>query len=233
MTNNRKAELAQMCALEIRRASAITKSKLADWGYRFAEPVLDEEMTAMPERLSGKPVTETDILILRDLVLDDLWPRLREQHQSHRNAVFDAIKKMNRETISADATFAFDVGWRQLLQSAAERVETYPAAWKVMIVGGKEKFGCLVLHIACDHDQRGCRAEVERLREEFRLRSLATCDICGGHGRLRPGSYAKTVCDKHAAIFEGFREDDGLHSDPWKWNEDNDDVEMSMADKTD
>jgi hypothetical protein len=222
-----------MCALEIRRTSAITKSKLADWGYHFAEPVLDHEMETMRERLSGKPVTDADFPILRDLVIDDLWPRLREQHTRHRDYVYDAIKKMNRETISPDAEFSFDVGWRHLLQSAADRVETYPAAWRARIEGGKEKFGCLVLHIACDYDQRGCRAEVERLREEFRLRSLATCDICGGHGRLRLGSYAKTVCDKHAAMFDGFREDDGLHADPWKWNEDNDDVEMPMADKTD
>lgn len=230
---DKKTELASLCALEIRRTSSITKSKLADWGYHFAQPVLDEEITAMRERLSGKPVTETDILILRDLVLDDLWPRLREQYRQHRDFVFDAIKRMNRETISADATFALNIGWRQLLQDAADRVETYPKSWKVLIAGGKEKFGCLVLHIDCDYDQRGCRSEVERLREEIRLRSLAVCDICSGQGRLRLAGYAKTVCDKHGAVFDGFREDDGLHADPWKWNEDNDDVEMLMADKAD
>src|SRR3546814_17741479 len=60
-------------------------------------------------------------------------------------------------------------------------------------------------------------AEVKRLREEVRLRSLATCDICGQQGRLRLGNYEKTVCDKHAAIFESFREDDGLWADPWRW----------------
>ena len=229
---NRKAELAQMCAIAIRQTSAIVKSRLADWGYHFAESVLDAEMEAMKRRLSNKPVTDDDLTILRDLVLDDLWPRLKAAHIEHRDFVFDSIKRMNRETISADAEFSFDVGWRQLLQDAADRIETYPKTWKVRLVGGKEKFGCLVLHIGCDYDQRGCRSEVERLREEIRLRSLATCDICSGQGRLRLGSYAKTVCDKHAAIFEGFREDDGLHSDPWRWNEDND-VKKWMADKTD
>ncbi len=106
-----------------------------------------------------------------------------------------------------------------LIQAAADRVETYPAAWKVTITGGKEKLGCCVIHIDYDGSQRGARSEVERLREEVRLRSLATCDICGGQGRLRLGGYAKTVCDKHAAIFEGFREDDGMWADPWKWSE--------------
>jgi hypothetical protein len=232
MTQDRKAELAAMCALEIRRTSALTKSKLADWGYHFAQPVLDDEMEAMRDRLSGKPVTDADLPILRELVMDDLWPRLREQHRQHRDFVFDAMMRMNRETISADAEFAFNIGWRQLLQSAADRVETYPKSWRVMIDGGKEKFGCLVLHIDCNNDQQGCRSEVERLREEIRLRSLATCDICGRQGRLRIGGYAKTVCDKHAAIFEGFREDDGRWADPWTWHEE-DDIGAQTADKTD
>lgn len=76
----------------------------------------------MRERLSGKPVTEADFPILRELVMNDLWPRLREQHRQHRDFVFDAIKRMNRETISPDAEFSFDIGWRHMLQDAAERV---------------------------------------------------------------------------------------------------------------
>lgn len=228
---NRKAELAQMCAIAIRQTSAIVKSRLADWGYHFAESVLDAEMEAMKRRLSDKPVTDDDLTILRDLVLDDLWPRLKAAHIEHRDFVFDAIKRMNRETISADATFAFDIGWRHLLQLAADRVETYPTAWRASIDGGKEKFGCLVIFVDCDYDKRGCRAEFERLREEIRLRSLATCDICGGHGRLRLAGYAKTVCDKHAAVLGEMREDDGRWVDPWTWHEDND-IKAWMADKT-
>lgn len=217
MTGDRKAELAQMCRLEIRRASAKAKMALADYGYHLAMSVFDAEFQAMLDRLEDKPFDEHDIPALMELVMEDLWPRLRETHREHRDYVFDAIKKMNRETISEDASFAFDIGWRQLLQSAAERLETYPSAWKATITGGKEKFGCLVLHIACDYDQRGCRSELERLREEIRLRSLSTCDICSGQGRLRLSSIAKTVCDKHAAVLGDLREDDGQWSDPWHW----------------
>lgn len=229
---DRKAELASLCAIAIRQTSAIVKSRLADWGYHFAEPVLAAEMVAMRERLSGKPVTEADILILRDLVLDDLWPRLKAAHIAHRGYVYDAITKMNRETISPGAEFSFDIGWRQLLQSAADRVETYPESWRAKIEGGKEKIGCLVLFIDFDGDQRGARSEVERLREEIRLRSLATCDICGSSGRLRLGSYAKTVCDRHAAALGEFREDDGRWADPWTWHEDHA-IKAWMSDKTD
>lgn len=216
---DRKNELAQMCRLEIRRASAKAKMALADYGYHLAMSVFDAEFQAMLDRLEDKPFDEHDIPALMELVMEDLWPRLRETHREHRDYVFDAIKKMNRETISEDASFAFDIGWRQLLQSAAERLETYPSAWKATITGGKEKFGCLVLHIACDAEQPGCRSELERLREEVRLRSLATCDICGQNGRLRLSSIAKTVCDKHAAVLGDLREDDGVWADPWKWHE--------------
>jgi hypothetical protein len=229
---DRKAELAQMCAIAIRQTSAIVKSRLSDWAYHFAESVLDNEMEEMKRRLSDKPVTEADLPILRELVTSDLWPRLREQHQRHRNAVFDDIKRANRESISAEARFAVNVGWRHLLQDAAERVETYPKSWRVEIDGGKEKFGCLVLFIDFNGDQRGARSEVERLREEIRLRSLATCDICGSSGRLRLSGYAKTVCNRHAAVLGEMREDDGVHADPWRWNEDND-VKRWMADETD
>lgn len=214
---DRKTELATMCRLEIRRASAKAKMALADYGYHLAMSVFDAEFQAMLDRLEDKPFDEHDIPALMELVMEDLWPRLRETHREHRDYVFDAIKKMNRETISEDASFAFDIGWRQLLQSAAERLETYPSAWKATITGGKEKFGCLVLHIACDAEQPGCRSELERLREEVRLRSLATCDICGQNGRLRLSSIAKTVCDKHAAVLGDLREDDGVHADPWHW----------------
>lgn len=217
MTAERKKELAALCAVEIRKTSAITKSHLSDYGYHLVEGVVDAEMTAMMKRLTDKSVGSDDVPILRELVISDLWPRLRKSHVEHRDYVFEAVKSMNRGTIAQDAAFAFDIGWRMLLQSAAERLETYPAAWKAMIVGGKEKLGCCVLHIACDYDQRGCRSELERLREEIRLRSLSTCDICGCQGRLRLSSIAKTVCDKHAAVLGDLREDDGQWSDPWHW----------------
>ena len=219
MTDDRKAELETMFRLEIRRTVTLALMSMSDYGYHFAEPVLDVEISAMMQRLTDKSVRSDDISLLRELVIADLWPRLLATHRQHRDQVFETIKKQHRETISPDASFAFDIGWRMLLQSVADRVGTYPTAWKVRIVGGKEKFGCLVLHIACDYDQPGCRSEIERLREEIRLRSLATCDICGGQGRLRISSIAKTICDKHSAILGEMREDDGVWSDPWRWHD--------------
>jgi len=219
MTKDRKAELAELCRLEIRKTSAISKSKMSEYGYHLVESIVDAEIEAMRGRLTDKSVRSDDITMLRELVIADLWPRLREQHRQHRDHVFDAVKKMNRETITADATFAFDIGWRQLLQAAAERTQTYPASWQAQITGGKEKFGCCVIYINLETSQRGARSEIERLREEVRLRSLATCDICGNSGRLRMSSIAKTVCDRHAAVLGEMRDDDGVWADPWRWHE--------------
>lgn len=226
---DRRSELAKMCRLEIRRTVTLAQMSMADYGYHLAMSVFDSEFQAMLDRLEDKPFTEHDIPVLMDIVIEELWPRLRGSQRKHRDHVFDSVKKTYRDTISEDASFAFDPGWQTLLQSAAERLQTYPAEWKIMVVGGKEKFGCLVLHIDCELDQRGCRSEVERMREEIRLRSLATCDICGQSGRLRIGSYAKTVCDKHAGIFEGFRDDDGMHADPWKWHDDASDGPLRVS----
>lgn len=218
MTVNRKAELETMCRLEIRRTVTLAQMALADYGYHLAMSVFDVEFQAMLDRLD-KPFTEHDIPALMELVMEDLWPRLREAHGKHREAVFELLKMAHPEKILADAAFALDVGWAELLSAAAARVDTYPMSWRTKIVGGKEKFGCLVLHIDYDGDQPGARSEVERLREEIRLRSLSMCDICGCQGRLRLSSIAKTVCDKHAAVLGGMRADDGMHADPYRWRD--------------
>lgn len=219
MTEERKKELAQMCRLEIRRSVTLTKMALADYAYHLAEPVLDIEISAMLERITDKSVRSGDVALLRELVLEDLWPRLRTAHDASRNYMWEYVIAKNSRTVSASSSFAMDTGWAALVNDAAERVETYPKSWKSMIVGGKEKLGCCVLHIDCDYDQRGCRSEVERLREEIRLRSLSTCDICGKGGRLRLSSVAKTVCDRHAAVLGDMREDDGMWADPWRWRD--------------
>lgn len=139
-----------------------------------------------------------------------------------REAVFGKLRSDNADVINADARFAMDIGWVDLLQDAVDRVRTYPSDWRVRIDGAKEKFGCCVVHVTCDYSQRGCRSEVERLREEVRLRSLSLCEICGSSGRLRLSGYAKTVCDAHAVVMGEFRDDDGRWADPWTWNEEAD-----------
>ena len=220
MTEDRKNELAAICRLEIRRTVTLAKMALADYGYHLVMSVFDAEFQSMLDRCSDKPFDEHDIPLLMELVMEDLWPRLREAHRRHRDHVFDSIKKTYRDTISEDASFAFDIGWRTLLQSAADRIETYPSAWKATITGGKEKLGCCVIYIGFDDAQPGARSEIERLREEVRLRSLASCDICGQQGRLRLSSIAKTVCDRHAAVLGDLRDDDGRQADPWRWRDD-------------
>ena len=150
----------------------------------------------------------------------EAWTRIRAALAEASGKAAAKLHRDNSDVIDADASFALGIGWISLLLHAAERVRTYPESWRARVVGAKEKFGCLVLHIACDYDARGCRSEVERLREEMRLRSLAMCEICGASGRLRLSGYAKTLCDRHAAVMGEFREDDGLWADPWRGHED-------------
>ncbi|KQV41941.1 hypothetical protein [Rhizobium sp. Root1204] len=219
MTEDRKAELAKMCCLEIRRAVTLAQMSMADYGYHLAMPVFDIEFQSMLDRLEDKPFTEHDIPILIELVMEDLWPRLRAAARSSREYMWEYLIEKNSSVIVRNAEFDMDTGWASLVSDAAERMASYPEAWKVRLDGGKEKFGCLVLHVSFAIKERGATSEIKRMREEFRLRSLATCDICGENGRLRLGGYAKTVCDKHAAVFEGFREDDGQWADPWRWQE--------------
>lgn len=218
--------LRQKYALQMRQAAGLFQMDSADAVYHFDESAFD---ASMARAFADLDVTDDDRGMMREIVLRYLWPRLRHAHGNLRSSAVDHLKRLNPESISPHAEFAVDVGWMKLAQHAASRIEMYPAAWKVQIRGGKEKFGCLVLHIGCDYSARGCRSEVERLREEIRLRSLATCEVCGALGRLRLSSFAKTVCDRHVGILGDLREDDGLWSDPWKWHEDGDQYPSEAA----
>ncbi|MEZ0003252.1 hypothetical protein [Sinorhizobium fredii] len=160
-----------------------------------------------------------DHAYLREQAGLEAWKRIRDNDAATRTVAFEKFRIDNGDVINADASFRMDIGWIALLQHAADRVRTYPSDWRVRVDGAKEKFGCCIVHISCDFDQCGCRSEVERLREEVRLRSLGVCEICGSSGRLRLSGFAKTVCDQHSGVMGEFREDDGKWSDPWKWNE--------------
>ncbi|TCA07750.1 hypothetical protein E0H68_29195 [Rhizobium leguminosarum bv. viciae] len=160
-----------------------------------------------------------DHAYLREQAGLEAFRRIVTTQSAAREAAFAKFRADNTEVISPDARFAMDIGWLDLLQHAADRVRTYPSDWRVRIDGAKEKLGCCVVHVTCDYSARGCRSEVERLREEVRLRSLSMCEICGSSGRLRLSGYAKTVCDQHEPVMGDFREDDGKWSDPGKWSE--------------
>lgn len=219
MTVDRKSELAQMCRLEIRRTVTLATMSLADYGYHLAMSVFDAEFQAMLDRLEDKPFDERDIPALMDLVMEELWPRLKDAHRKHRLSMFGKLGDENNDIIVRDADFSFDIGWAPLVHDTVERMRTYPKSWRARLDGGKEKFGCCVLFVSFVIDERGAEPEIRRMREEIRLRSLGMCEICGGQGRLRLGPWAKSVCDKHSAIFECLQEDDGLYADPWRWHE--------------
>lgn len=174
-------------------------------------------------------LTVEDHGYLRELAGYEAWQRIRTALAEASRTALVRLRHDNADVISTDPNFAVGIGWVPLLQHAADRVRTYPEEWHARLVGGREKRGCLVLHIACDYNARGCRSEVERLREEIRLRSLATCEICGSSGRLRLAGYAKTVCDQHAEIMGKMLEDDGRWADPWSWNDDADRVENLLS----
>lgn len=165
-------------------------------------------------------LTAEDHAYLRDQAGLEAFRQIVVALLAAREAAVEKFRIDNADVIQPEARFALDLGWISLLQHAVDRVRTYPDVWRARIDGAKEKFGCAVVHISCDYSARGCRSEVERLREEIRLRSLATCECCGEPGRLRLSGYAKTVCDKHASVMGEFRVDDGMHADPWAWNDD-------------
>lgn len=157
---------------------------------------------------------------LREQAGYEAWNRIRAALSEASETAIAKLRHDNGDVIDADANFTMGIGWISLLRHAADRARSYPEEWRASIVGGKEKLGCCIFHVTCDYDARGCRSEVERLREEVRLRSLGMCEICGASGRLRLSGFAKTVCDEHATVMGEFREDDGRWADPWSWSDD-------------
>ncbi|UFS81517.1 MULTISPECIES: hypothetical protein [Rhizobium] len=213
----REAELRSWYRLLIAQTVALFKMDSASRAYDFDHLEFD---AAVGKALNNTDVPVEDWDLFRDIVLTDLWPKLKMAHAELRASAFSHLRSLTPSTIAEDAVFSMDVGWAKLVQQAATRIESYPTAWKARIISGKEKLGCLVLSVDCDYSGRGCRAEVERLREEIRLVSLATCEICGSPGRLRLAGFAKTVCDTHVGVLGELREDDGAQADPYNWNDD-------------
>lgn len=176
-------------------------------------------------------LTAEDHAYLRGQAGLEAFRRIVVALSAAREAAFVMLRVDNSDVVNVESRFAIGIGWVGLLQHAADRLRTYPKEWNAALTGGKEKFGCCVLYVDCDYGARGCRSEVERLREEVRLRSLSTCEVCGNAGRLRLAGFAKTVCDKHVGILGDLREDDGLWADPWKWHEDGDEYPSEAAEQ--
>lgn len=77
MAEDRKQQLAEMCLVEIRKTAALIRMTLNGRELIVAD-VIDAEFWSMLARLQGKPTTESDLPLLRELVLADLWPLRNE-----------------------------------------------------------------------------------------------------------------------------------------------------------
>jgi hypothetical protein len=71
MTTDRKAELAAMCRLEVKRTAAIVRMTLNGRDLYGAD-VVDFEFWRMLTRLRDKPTTQSDLRLLRELVETEL-----------------------------------------------------------------------------------------------------------------------------------------------------------------
>lgn len=69
----RKIELAAMCRLEIRRTATLIRMRINDRHKEIAD-VIDGEFWSMLPRINGKSTSESDLPLLRELVLAELWP---------------------------------------------------------------------------------------------------------------------------------------------------------------
>lgn len=98
-------------------------------------------------------------------------------------------------------------GWHGLIQKAADEVATFSPSWNARLVGGKEKFGSLILFVS--HAGGGATEPCEAMIEDFRKRSLSICEECGRRGRLRLGVVAAVRCEDHADFVAPFRDEDG------------------------
>lgn len=79
-------------------------------------------------------------------------------------------------------------GWHLLLFVAARQLEALDEDLKAVQV--KEKFGTLRFYL--DH----YTIAAEEIIKEAERRSAVTCERCGGFGKLRKGSWLRTLCDE-------------------------------------
>lgn len=214
MTDDKRKQWLRGAYLD--RITEVARHYAAEHDY-FVEAEWEGYVSADFSYLSE--LSAEDHACLRDLARHEAFRRIVTARSAAHDTAAAKFRSDNADVVNAGGRFAMDTGWFGLLQHAADRVRTYPEAWRARIDGAKEKFGCAIVHISCDYSARGCRSEVERLREEVRLRSLGMCEICGDTGRLRLSGYAKTVCDAHAPVMGEFRDDDGMWADPWTWND--------------
>ena len=132
-----------------------------------------------------------------------------------RQRRFVRFRERYADVVVHGAELSCRPGWKSLLERVAERLRWMPAEWNVRLRKAREKSGYLVLGFEYDRDALAAYNEIERLREEMRLSSLAVCEECGRRGRFRYSpSRSLTLCDRHARLAEPTLPGDGVMVDP-------------------
>lgn len=80
-------------------------------------------------------------------------------------------------------------GWLGLIKELIE--EAIKLGWDRQVCQIKEKFGGLRFYINEASD------EVHKLIQEAQNKSYEICEVCGEPGKMRPGGWIVTLCDKH------------------------------------
>lgn len=145
-------------------------------------------------------VDELDLKTYANILRHRRFVRIREKY-------VDVLDEMVGLTIRP--------GWKPLLERVCDRLRWMPPEWGAKLLRAEETSGYMILRFAYDHGSDAARNELERLREEVRLSSLAVCEECGGAGRFRYSpSRSLTLCDRHARLAQPTLPGDGVMADP-------------------
>lgn len=107
-----------------------------------------------------------------------------------------------------------DEGWRPLVEAFYALADKHPC---VVVAQVKEKYGTLRLY--WDHDHEKCQqlywdkeaqsmtlrdpekhySQLQGLVDGLDYASGFVCELCGKFGRVRGGSWVRTLCDEHAS----------------------------------
>lgn len=97
--------------------------------------------------------------------------------------------------IKTDEYYGFNLrpGWVAIFEDVCQKLAAYNevAEVKCNITQVKEKFGELRIYIDNANDY------IYNLVGNAGVLSVKTCAVCGAEGKLRPGSWIKSLCDKH------------------------------------
>ena len=109
--------------------------------------------------------------------------------------------KPEKGLIVGSEWFEVTEGWYQLISNLI--TELIELGWNKKVLQVKEKFGGLRFYIDSE-DMPESGLEVIR---KYESKSYEICDVCGGEGVLRSGSWLRTQCDEHCNGNEPFNLD--------------------------